>query len=143
MHDGIQKFSKELNGTHVRTISPTNEIVLMPWRLTEIVGGSLNAEKLQIHLISIISSIKPVKENAFTQVPKMLESLGKTNESITVPGGIPPAVFKICSVNQVTKDEINLTAENWPVNINGDGCSTKYVCIPEPLQKIWPSFTKY
>ena len=124
MHDGIQKFAKELNGTHVRTVSPTNEIVLMPWRLTEIAGGSLNAEKLQIHLINIIASIKPVKDSAFSKVPKLLESLAKTNQDITVPEGIPPQVFKICSVDQVTKDKIDLTAENWPVNINGDGCST-------------------
>ena len=75
-----------------------------------------------------------MKENAFTKVPKMLESLSKANENIPMPEGIPPQVFKICSVDQVTKDEINLTAENWPVNINGDGCSTN-MCASRNLSK--------
>ena len=46
MHDGIQKFAKELNGAYVRTLSSstTSTISLVPWSLTEIPMGSLNAK---------------------------------------------------------------------------------------------------
>ena len=59
MHDGIQKFAKELNGAYVRTLSSstTLTISLVPWSLTEILRGSLNAEKLVSHLIHLISTI--------------------------------------------------------------------------------------
>ena len=40
----------------------------MPGGLTEVKGGSLNAEKLQAHLINQIALIKPAKENAFVNV---------------------------------------------------------------------------
>ena len=46
MHDVIQKFAKELNGAYVRTLSSstTSTISLVPWSLTEIPMGSLNAK---------------------------------------------------------------------------------------------------
>ena len=46
MHDGIQKFSQELNGSFVRSVSARNKIVLIAGGLTEIREGSFNAERL-------------------------------------------------------------------------------------------------
>ena len=46
MHDGIQKFSQELNGCFVRSVSARNKIVLIAGGLTEIREGSFNAERL-------------------------------------------------------------------------------------------------
>ena len=70
MHGGIQKFAKELNGAYVRKMSSstTPTISLVPWSLTEIPRGSLNAKKLVSHLIQLISTIRPVKENAYVSV---------------------------------------------------------------------------
>ena len=67
IHDGIQKFANELNGAYVRILSSstTSAISLVPWSLTETPRGSLNAKKLVSHLIS---TIHPVKENAFVSV---------------------------------------------------------------------------
>ena len=70
MHKGIQKFSKELNGCYVGTISPNNKIVIMPWALSEIPGGSMNAEKLVAYIIQIISQVKPVEASAYEIAPK-------------------------------------------------------------------------
>ena len=67
MHDGIQKFSRELNGSFVLSLSETNKIVIMPWGLTEIREGSLNAERLYNHLVHRMSSIKPVKNSTFSE----------------------------------------------------------------------------
>ena len=70
MHGGIQKFAKELNGAYVRILSSstTSTISLVPWSLTEIPRGSLNTKKLVSHLIHLISSIRPVKENVYVSV---------------------------------------------------------------------------
>ena len=70
MHDGIKQFAKELNGVYVITLSSstTSTISLVPWSLTEIPRGSLNAKKLVSHLIQLISTIRPVKENAYVSV---------------------------------------------------------------------------
>ena len=70
MHGGIQKFVKELNGAYVRKLSSstTPTISLVLWPLTEIPRGSLNVKELVSHLIHLISTIRPVKENAYVSV---------------------------------------------------------------------------
>ena len=68
MHDSIQKFSQELNGSMIRTVSSDNNVVNVPWSLTNIEGETLNVEKLVKHLIDLIASIKPVINNAFSAV---------------------------------------------------------------------------
>ena len=70
MHDGIQKFRKELNGVFIRTLSKTLSIVNVPWVLKEIEGGSLNAKKLVDHIIATIICIHPLPShsNAFHEV---------------------------------------------------------------------------
>ena len=63
MHDGIMKFTRELNGVFIRLLQSQAEkglsIVNLPWCLTEISGGSLNSDKLVEH-ISIISLVNPL-----------------------------------------------------------------------------------
>ena len=44
IHDWIQKFTRELNGVIARTTSHGMDPVTVPWSLTEIQGGSLNAD---------------------------------------------------------------------------------------------------
>ena len=92
-------------------------------RLTEIKGGSLNAKKLKTHLINQIASIEPVKQNTFESVPNHLELLAKNHDADT-PTALPPRFFKFCRVEDVSPNKIKLSAEDWPVHINGDGCST-------------------
>lgn len=125
MHDGIQKFAKELNGTYVRTISSTNQIATMPWGLTDIEGGSLNAEKLVTHLIKTIAQIKPLKNNAFEIAPKKVASLAGIVDDLNIPS--PPLYFKLGKIEDeidVNKKIIKLVVEDWPLNLMADGCST-------------------
>lgn len=54
MHDGMQKFSKELVGVFIRTVTTASKsikIVNIPWFLNQLHGGSLNTEKLVEHLL--------------------------------------------------------------------------------------------
>ena len=69
MHDDIQKFSKELNGVFLRTIDDYSEessynITNISWAITEIEGGSLNAEKLISHVLKVIAAVHPVQKKA-------------------------------------------------------------------------------
>ena len=92
MHDGIQKFAKELNGAYVRTLSSstTSTISLVPWSLTEIPRGSVNAKKLVSHLIHLISTIHPVKENAYVPVLNHMSNQVPENSVISP---FPPQYF--------------------------------------------------
>ena len=92
MHDGIQKFCKELNGVFVRSLSSSSLPVNISWSLTEIEGGSLNENKLVRHIICTIIEIKPSKKNAYNEVPKMLQSLAANNPELNVliPSNLPP-----------------------------------------------------
>ena len=58
MHDGIQKFGMELNGVIIRTLSIDMSVVNVPWMLKDIYRGSMNADKLVFHLISVIGSVR-------------------------------------------------------------------------------------
>ena len=62
--DGIQKFCRELNGSFARTVDQDFNIVNIPWALTEIEGGSMNATKLMVEILAVISKIHPISENA-------------------------------------------------------------------------------
>ena len=93
------------------------EPITVPWSLTEIKGGSLNAEKLCQHIISIIKSIHPIRENASTVIMQQM----RDNPSIP----IPPSYFQICEVLNFSNDEksiIQLIMQHWPVA--ADDCST-------------------
>ena len=45
IHDIIQKFFQELNWPMIQTVSSDNKVVNVPWSLTNIERGPLNAEK--------------------------------------------------------------------------------------------------
>ena len=85
IHDGIQKFAKELNGVYVRALSSSTKstISLVPWSLTEIPRVSLNSRKLVSHLIHLISTICPVKENAYVSVRNHMSNQVAENRVIS------------------------------------------------------------
>ena len=93
MHDGIQKFRKELNGVHIRTLSADIEVVNVPWMLTEIPGGSLNNEKLIHQLFNVMKSVRPIPESADQKVSSILL---QTLEATDFPK--PPKYFEVCEL---------------------------------------------
>ena len=125
MHDGIQKFSHELNGVFLRTISLSDDgikIVNVPFSLTEIPGGSLTHQKLIVHLFQIIGLIRPPSpENAEDTFIKTLRT--SMDEELQIP--IPPVYFKCCVIENIDMQgkKITLVMMFWPVGINADGCS--------------------
>ena len=108
MHDGIQKFSQELNGSFVRSVSARNKIVLIAGGLTEIREGSLNAERLYNHLLHGMSSTKPIKNSAFSEFEKKLELRAGTEDDINIPATSPTKFFKLCEVDTVDSNSIQL-----------------------------------
>ena len=133
MHDGIQKFSKELNGVFVRTLSEHIEIVNVPWALKEIKGGPLNVEKLVDHVNETIISIHPLPnhENAHYEISSLI-----TPEDGNLFPEKPPDYFKACKLLYYNKENkiIALEMPNWPVVINAEGCSVN-VAAGEKLTK--------
>ena len=88
MHDGIQKFSRELNGVHLRTVKFDDDgvdVVIVPWKLTEIPGGSLNALKLCTHVWNTMSTVKSPEKNAFESFIEAQRSLGVSELEIVNP----------------------------------------------------------
>ena len=75
MHNGIQKFSKELND-YVCRMSPNSKIVLIPWAKWEI-PGSMNAKKLVLvpHIIQMIRQVNSVKDIPYEVAPKKTPSI--------------------------------------------------------------------
>ena len=122
MHDGIPKFATELNGAYVKTLSSstTSTISFVPWSLTEIPRGSLNTKKSVSHLIHLISTICPVKENAYVSVLNHMSNQVAEN-SVISPS--PPQYFKCCKLIHINK-KILLEIKDWPVAIMADGCAT-------------------
>ena len=111
MHDGIQNIAKELNGAYVRTLSSstTSTISLVPWSLTEIPRGSVNAKKLVSHLIHLISTIRPVKENAYVSVLNHMSNQVAENSVIS---SSPPQYFKCCQLVHIDDKKIHLEIED-------------------------------
>ena len=105
MHDGIQKFTKELYGADVRRLSSstTSTISIVPWSLTEIPRGSLNAKKLVSHLIHLISTIRPVKENVYVSVLNHMSNQVAENSIISQS---PPKYFKCCKLIHIDDKKI-------------------------------------
>ena len=123
MHDGIPKFATELNGAYVRTLSSstTSTISFVPWSLTEIPRGSLNTKKSVSHLIHLISTICPVKENAYVSVLNHMSNQVAENSVISLS---PPQYFKCCKLIHIDDKKIQLEIEDWSVCIMADGCAT-------------------
>ena len=128
MHDGIQKFSREFNGVHLRTVQLNDqgvEIVSVPWSLSEISGGSLNATKLCIHLWEVMSGIDPPKRSALDSFIQAQKDCAIDVDSLELV--LPPAgVFKTCAMEtcDIQAKTISLVFKNWPALLMGDGCST-------------------
>ena len=126
MHDGIQKFSMELNGVFIRALFSKTEdisVVNIPWSLTKIPGGSLNTEKLINHLFKTIKSVYPLSENekASTNFYQLLAD--ERGVSITDAPQLP-IYFDCCMLESVDWDlgVVHLNFKNWPVSITADGC---------------------
>ena len=123
MHDGIQKFEKELNGTFIRTLDEANKITLMPWGLTAIRGRSLNADKLVQHLIQTIDKVNPPKISAYSEAPTKLQRLSMVDD-LSVPN--PPHFFKLGSLENLdpNKKIAEIVVTDWPINLMADSCAT-------------------
>ena len=123
MHDGIQKFAKELNGVYVRTLSSstTSTISLVPGSLTDIPRGSLNPKKFVSHLTHLISTIWPVKKNAHVSVLNHMSNQVAENSVISP---CPPQYFKCYKLIHIDDKKIESETEDWPVGIMADGCAT-------------------
>ena len=95
MHDGIQKFAEELNGVHLRTIQFDDDgvkIVHVPWKLSEIPGGSLNGLKLCTHIWTIMSTVNAPSDNAFDGLVEAQRSVGVSSLEMVIP---PAEIFKV------------------------------------------------
>ena len=126
MHDGIMKFSMELNGVFLRTLlSKDDEVSIqnVPWGLTKIQGGSLNSVKLVHHVFNIINSVHPLNESekASSCFRKSL-----TDERGVDVGELPnlPDYFECCKIDEIDWEagKVSLVFEHWPVAIMDDGC---------------------
>ena len=104
-----------------RHTTPAMDPLTLPWRLTEIQGGSLNASKLCNHIFNTMKSIHPVQDTADAAIFK---SLSQYHDSLNVP--CLPSYFKVCQVLHFSEDTktIQLIKPNWPTAITVDGCST-------------------
>ena len=125
MHDGIQKFGMELNGVILRFATPELDVVNIPWKLTEIPGGSLNANKLINHLFNIIFSVQQVRYPDIEPADKELSRCFlQIYEALDFPQ--PPIYFKVCRVLDFDNDLkfINLEMICSPVLLTADGCKT-------------------
>ena len=124
MHDGIQKFSRELNGVFIRTVQLDDDgvkIINIPWKLSEIPGSSLNATKLVTHLLKTIASVKIPTKNAFDSF------IQAQNAGISdLEFEFPPEFFKCCEIEHCDLDSnsISLVFNEWPVVLMADGCYT-------------------
>ena len=72
------------NGVFIRSLSSAWNLLNIPWSLSEIEGRSLNASKLVQHIIQTISQVKPTKNNAYKEVPKLLNSLLEKNHCYSI-----------------------------------------------------------
>ena len=112
----------ELNGVMIRTLDDL-KIANVPWALTEIDGGSMDANKLCSQVVSIISNV-----NKFTFATDNAAQCFLRDYSKKFPEEIPtspPSIFKCTTYEHIDWEErkIELLFENWPVALVGDGCS--------------------
>ena len=108
IHDGIEKFSKELLGVFIRpatTASKSIEIVNVPWCLNQVYGGYLNTDKLVEHLTDGITKIRPVQNNPFEEIIIKLENILKRENKFVKSSTNPPIFFKGCKLENVTATE--------------------------------------
>ena len=66
----------------------------MPWGLTAIRRGLLNADKLVQHLIQTISEVKPQMISAYSEAPKKLQRSSMIDDLSILN---PPHFFKLGS----------------------------------------------
>ena len=76
-----------------RPTTPAMDLLTLPWSLTEIQGGSLNASKLCDHIFNTMKSTHSVQDAADAAIVK---SLSQYHDSLNVPH--PPSYFKVCQV---------------------------------------------
>lgn len=71
-----------------------------------------------------MSSIKPIKSKAFSELENKLELWAGTEDDINVPGAIPTQFFKLCEIETVDSNLIQQTCKEWPCTVNADGWAT-------------------
>ena len=136
MHDGIQKFNRELNGVVVRYVTDDLDVINLPWMLEEIPGGSLNSDKLISHLFHVMSSIQqaqsPSIETADKEITRILLTSMELNDFPK-----PPEYFKCCRLLSYDLDPniIELEFLACPILVSADGCSTNTKAGREIVEK--------
>lgn len=113
-----------------RTTSDEMDPVNVPWSLTEIKGGSLNAEKLYEHIISTIQSIHPLYHNASSTMMR------RYGDDPLIP--LPPSYFRVCEIITFSEEQklIQLVMPFWPVAVTADGCSTNIAAGNQLVKNI-------
>ena len=99
-NDGIQKFSMELNGVMLRTLTEKFEVTNIPWALTKIAGGSMDARKLCSQIISIVSSVQQFGSNPFQDAKSEFVKEHLVRFPDLIPP-TPPTIFKCCSLSSL------------------------------------------
>ena len=122
-NDDIQMLSMELNGVMIRTLNDDLKITDVPWALTEIDGGSMDANKLCSQVVNIISNVSKFTFATYNAAQCFLRDYSKRFPEEIPPS--PPSIFKCTTSEHIDWEErkIDLLFENWPVALVGDGCS--------------------
>ena len=141
MHDRIMKFMQELNGVFIRLLQSQAEkglsIINLPWCLTEIIGGSLNSDKLVEHIIGIISSVKPLSNTE--KASAMFKSAAAEHGITDADFFKTPNYFDCCSIENIDWGEktIQPLLRNWPVLIMANGCSVNVLAGTKLTELCW------
>ena len=118
-------FSVELNGVIIRTLNDDQKITIVPWALTEIDDGSMDANKVWSQVVNIISNVNKFTFGTDNAGQRFLRDFSKKFPEEIPPS--PPASFKCTAYEDIDWEErkIELLFSNWPVASVGDACSVK------------------
>ena len=119
-NDGIQKFLMELNGVMIRTLNDDLKITNVPWALTEIDVGSMDANKLCSQVVNIISNLNKFTFATDNAAQCFLRDYSKKFPEEIPP--LPPSIFKFTTYEHIEWEErkIGLLFENWLVAFVGE-----------------------
>ena len=115
----------ELNGVIIRTLNDDLKITIVPWALTEIDDGSMDANKVWSQVVNIISNVNKFTFGTDNAGQRFLRDFSKKFPEEIPPS--PPASFKCTAYEDIDWEErkIELLFSNWPVASVGDACSVK------------------
>ena len=123
MHDGISKFSHELNGVYMRGINvETYEPFSVPYCLNKMKGGVTGMDTAH-EILANVATVVNSSSSAFHTIPRNFqEEVGGSDANYIPPN--PPNYFKIGTLQTVDHKEkvIHIkVSEKFPVSNVGDG----------------------